>query len=390
MSRNLTVVDYGILVSLLSLSTLPALAYNSLIPITVNFAAGYMANNEYDRVKGLYIKISKLMLLSGGFFMLIFTAFAEKIAEFIHLSGDESLIILIGIIVFLGFMGLVNMAFLQAKLAFRYVSFMTFLGGFLKFLTAVGLIYLGFGVGGILAGFIIGGFVSYFIGILPLKFIFYKSIKKVDIGLSEILTYASPATVALFSMTSFITTDILLVKHFFSSSDAGLYAGLALIGKVVFYFSAPIGMVMFPLAVKKFAKKENHNRLLFASLLLVLAPSLALTIFYFLAPGVTIKFFLKNREYLAVSDKVGLFGIYMTLYSLLAVLVNFYLSIKKTKVYIPIMIGAVLQIILLFFFHSDLFQVIYISLIITGCLLGLLVFYYIKTMLYNRELNTQK
>lgn len=389
-SRNLSVVDYGILISLISLSSLPALAFNSLMPITVNFAASYMANDEYDKVRGLYSRISKLMIFSGLFFVLLFSLFSTTIAQFIHLIGKESLIILTGFIVFLGFMVLVNLAFLQAKLEFKYVSFMTFLGGFLKFLSALGLIFIGYGVGGVLMGLIVGGFISFFVSIIPLKFIFHKSVKSVNVGIKEILSYASPTTIALFCMTSFITTDILLVKHYFSESEAGLYAGLALIGKVVFYFSAPIGMVMFPLAVKKFARNESHHRLLFASLLLVLIPSLALTLFYFVAPEFTIRFFLKNKEYLAVSDKIGLFGLYMTLYSLLSILVNFYLSIKKTQVYIPVLIGSLLQILLILLFHSSLLHVITISLTITAILLGLLIFYYIKTMMYNKELSTSK
>lgn len=385
MSRNLSVVDYGIFISLISLTTLPALAFNSLIQITVNFAAGYIANDELDKVKGLFLKTNKIMLLSGSLFALIFVIFSKQIAEFIHISGKESLIMLVGLIVVLSFVGLVNMAFLQARLAFKYISFITFLGGFLKFITGVGLIYFNFGVSGVLIGLILGGIISYCIGLFPLKFIFHKNVKSLNISLKEMLGYALPTTIALFCLTSFITIDLVLVKHFFSSSDAGLYSGLSLIGKVVFYFSAPIGMVMFPLAVKKHAKKESYHSLLFASLLLVLLPSIALTIFYFLEPEFTIRFFLKKSEYLAVSDKLGLFGIYMTVYSLLAVLINFYLSIKKTRVYIPILIGTILQIILIFIFHSSLFQIITISLTITSVLLCLLLIYYVKTMYINHE-----
>lgn len=376
MSRNLPVADYGILVSLMSLSSLPALAFASLIPITVNFATTYIANGEYDKVKGLYLKISKIMLLSGLFFIILFGLFSNIIADFIHLSGKESFIILVGFIVFLGFMMLVNTAFLQAKLSFRYISFLTFLGGFFKFLVALGLIFIGFGIGGILFGLIIGGIASYLISFIPLSSLLHRGMKSVKIGFAEIVGYAYPATIALFCMTSFITTDILLVKHFFPAVDAGLYAGLALIGKVVFYFSSPIGMVMFPLAVKKYTQGQSHHRLLAASLLLVFIPSVALTLFYFAAPVFSINFFLKNKEYLAVADLLGLFGIYMTLYSLLSVLVNFYLSIQKTKVYVPVFLGALAQLILISLFHGTLQGVIVISASITFLLVvGLLLYY---------------
>ena len=52
---------------------------------------------------------------------------------------------------------------------------------------------------------------------------------------------------------------LILVKHFFSPHDAGIYAGLSLIGRVIFFFSAPIASVMFPVIVQKYARKENYE-----------------------------------------------------------------------------------------------------------------------------------
>ncbi|MEK7570679.1 MAG: oligosaccharide flippase family protein [Patescibacteria group bacterium] len=384
MNWNLSVVDYGILISLISLTTLPPMLLTSIIPTTVIFAAGYISKSEYDKAKGFYLKMNNIILLIASVFCLLFILFAKNIADFVHIENNFLFIPFSGIIVFLSFIVLVNMAFLQAKLSFRFISLTTFLGGFIRFALGLVMVVVGFGVGGVLVGIIITGMISYLLSFIPLRTILQSQAKPVHVTLKEIGGYAIPATLALFGITSFITSDILLVKHFFSSHDAGLYAGLALVGKVVFYFSAPIGMVMFPLAVRKYVQQEKYHMLLISSLLLVLIPSFFITSFYFIAPEFTIKFFFKKEEYLAIADKIGLFGVYMTVYSLLSLLTNFYLSIKKTKVFIPILLGAILQVVLLWFFHTSLFQVILISLIITSVLLCLLLAFFLKTIFFSK------
>jgi len=198
----------------------------------------------------------------------------------------------------------------------------------------------------------------------------------VPVNTREIIRYAIPVTLTLIGITSFINLDILLVKHFFSAHDAGLYAGLSLVGKVVFYISAPIGTVMFPLIVLKHSRKENFTNIFKLSVLLVIIPSLLLTGLYAFFPKFFILFFLKNKDYLSVSSLLALFGIFTTLYSLLSILATFYLSIKKTTIYIPIIIGALLQIVLITLFHQTFLQIILISLIIVLLLvIGLLLYY---------------
>src|SRR6266571_1461626 len=123
MSRALSIVDYGILVSIFSLISLPSLLSNSVVPTAINFAGSYMATNEFGKVKGLYLQISKLMFFLGLLCAIIFIVFSGSIASFIHITDNRPLIVLAGVIVFIGFMSFINMAFLQARLSFAFISF---------------------------------------------------------------------------------------------------------------------------------------------------------------------------------------------------------------------------------------------------------------------------
>jgi O-antigen/teichoic acid export membrane protein len=177
-------------------------------------------------------------------------------------------------------------------------------------------------------------------------------------------------------LISFISTDIILVKHFFDPTQAGLYAGLSLIGRIIFFVSAPIGTVMFPIIVQKHTKGDSFSNTFKMALGLVLIPSLLLSLFYLFYPTFSILFFLKRPEYLSISPLLGLFGFYITFYNVLYLFANFYLSIKKTFIYIPILTGALLQILLITIYHQSFIQIIMISFVLVLLLvIGFLVYY---------------
>lgn len=376
MSRYLSVVEYGILVSLTTLVFLPGIFAQSIIPTTISFATTFITQKDEGSLKGLFIKINKLMIFFGILLALIFTILNTQIATFLNITGIERFVSFLGLIIFFGLMSNVNMAFLQAKLSFKYASFVTFLGGFLKFIFGISFIYLGFRIGGVLFGLIASNIVVYFIGVMPLIRILRTKAKTIKIKSKSLFTFGAPTTIAFLALASFINMDIILVKHLLPAHDAGLYAGLSLIGKVVIYFSAPIGSVMFPLIVKKHTLGLAKEKTLIASLGMVIIPSALITTFYYLAPEFSINFFLKRDEYQALSDVLGFFAVSMSLNAILHILTTFYLSIKKTKIYIPILIGALAQITLIYFYHESFQQIISITAIITFLLIISLLLYY--------------
>src|SRR3989344_2186847 len=151
----------------------------------------------------------------------------------------------------------------------------------------------------------------------------------------------------------------------------------SLIGKVIFYFTGPISMVMFPLIIKRHAKGENFKNLFYLSLVLVSVPSIAITAFYFLFPEFTINFFLGGGKYMQIIPYLGIFGIYLTIFSILNVFISFFLSLNKTKISVVVLAGAISQIIAINFIHNSFFQVIGVSLFISSLLLITLLLYYI-------------
>lgn len=382
MSRTLSISDYGILASLISLILIFALIAESFVPTIVHFAGSYFAKGEYEKIQGVFFQANKIAIFLGGLSFLAFTFFAKNIGNFLNINNDF-LVILIGVIIFFGFMGSLNRAILQAKLLFKYMSFINAISSSVKLIIGILLVFLGFKVTGAIFGFLLSFFVLFILIFIPLKDFLKNSNTSFSLGMKNLFSYGAPATITLFSLTFFITSDILLVKHFFSPKEAGIYAGLSLIGRVIYFITAPITTVMFPIIVQKYSKKENYINTFKMAFLFVLLLSSIITVIYFLFPDFSIKLFLKKEEYLVASSLVGYFGIFITLFSLLSILTNFYLSVKKTKVSIIITSAAILQIILIWFYHKSFLQIISISLITTSLPLLMLLVYYI--WLYERK-----
>jgi O-antigen/teichoic acid export membrane protein len=375
MSRSLTVSDYGVFASIMSLIGIFMLVGTAIAPVVVRFAGDYFAQKNYPLLRGLYIKVNKLSFIIAGSVFLFFLFLIPTISEFFRIE-NKVILILTDFIIFFSLIGVINLAFLQAKLAFVFQVFVTLLNAIIKLVLGMILVTLGYSAGGAVFAMLIAGITMYFVSFSQLRFIFDKKIAVPTVSTKELLSYGAPSALTFFGLTAFISADIMLVKHFFDPHQAGLYAGMSLIGRVIFFVSAPIGGVMFPVIVQKHSRNENFTNTFKLSVLLVTIPSIVLTIFYAIFPKFSILFFLKREEYFAISNLIAPFALFITLYCLLYIIANFYLSIKKTKVYIPILIGAVMQSILIFFFHQTFSQIITISTVITLVLVIMLLSYY--------------
>lgn len=377
MVRNLTPASFGdisALISLIALATTPA---SATVPMIINFAARFYAKNEMTHIRGLFFKLSKILYSIGLGLFICFIFFSSWIGSFFNIH-NAVLIYITGFIVFLGYIATTHSGLLQAKLAFNFISITNLIGSIVKVLLGVFLVVLGFGPVGAVIAYALSSVITYFLSFIQLPFIFDKKIKSEPISFIKLLSYGGPAAIAMYTITSFLTTDILLVKHFFNPQQAGIYAVISLAGKVIFFFTAPIATVLFPLVAQKHEKKEGYTDIFFLAILFILIPSLGITVLYYIFPEFILLLFNQQKYSTLITPYLGLYGIFISLYSLLFVITNFFLSIGKTKIFIPLIIGALLQAVLLWIFHSNFFEIIYISTAIVTLLLGGFLLYYWK------------
>lgn len=375
MVRNLSDADFGILTSLNSVIMLPLLVSTALMPIVVNFAAGYFAQKKLDLVHGLYMKLAKYYFSFCALLLILFLLSTPFVANFFHITNYQ-LIFLTGTISFIGLIATLNTAFLQAKLAFLFIAITTFVVAIIKFITGYIFVISGSGVAGGLWAILISLTFLFILSMIPLRFIFRRKSLNSSVPIKELVTYGIPSGLSILGFTFLISTDIFLVKHFFSPDMAGIYASIELVGKIVFFLTASISTVMFPVIVQKRAKNEPYHATFLIAIFLVLIPSIIITLIYYLYPEFVITFIVKKESVIEHSGILGFFGVIMSIYSVIGLFVYFYLSINKLKVMYFILFAALMQAILIWLFHNSFTEVLFVTFTVLFLLLvGLLLYY---------------
>jgi len=261
---------------------------------------------------------------------------------------------------------------------FIKLSLYNIFGAWSKLAVAVVLILFGLRVGGAVWAIAVSTLLTIVLGYeLVKKQLPLKLLSRVDIqdSLKGIGNYSLAVLVSNLSLVSFFTVDVILARHFLSPIDAGRYASLSVLGKVVFFASSPIVSVMFPMVSEKHANGGNYQKLFISSFLMVLTISVFISAIYFIFPEIMIKI-LFGKEYLSAAKNLWLFSIFISLYSLCSLLLNFYLSISKIKPIFLSLFFAFFQIFLINLYHRSIEQIVLVNIISLSLLfVGLLVYY---------------
>lgn len=375
LARTLSHVDYGIYASLLSFEALIIMPSASLTAVIVRFASHYFAKKENSRALHFFKRMSLIWLALGIAIFLLTYSLSPLLLSYLHLK-DPVLIMVVGFGAAVSYIGIVNAGFLQGLMKFRFLSISAVVASLSKLIIGGLLVMLGAGAVGGLVGIVMLPLVAYLFAFWPLRSLFReKESSENYFDGREVLNYAIVAGVGIISLSSFISSDVILVKHFFSETQAGLYGGLSIIGKVIFYFTTAIPSVMFPLLIKRHAVGQNYRHIYHLALLLVFIPSILITVFYYLFPVFTAGFFL-GKTYLEIAPFLGFFGVFLTIFNLLNVTVSYFLSLRKLNVSYLVLAFAILQIVLIYIFHANFYQVITSSIVSSSLLLIVLMLYY--------------
>lgn len=369
MGRILGPAFYGELVALLALIGLFSIIPVSLSLVVIKYVSA--AKNEQEST-GLI-----MWLKSQGFRMaiiiFIFVLFISPVlANFLHIE-KLSYLILIAVAFALSVQVVINRSALQGLLRFKETVLSIFAEIGFKFILSVALIFLGYRVGGAMVALAVSIFVGWYMTNFYLRDRLQDR-NDYSPDIKKMLFFSFPVLIYSFATTSIYTSDVILVKHFFTSFEAGIYASLSTLGKIIFFGTSPIASVMFPLISQRQSKGQGYWKIFIYSLAGTLLLAAGVLTVYWLAPELAIRL-LYGSAYLEASNLLVWFGIFMTLFTLSSLLINFNLSLGKTGVVVLPLIAAIIQVVAIWFYHQNLFIIILISISITALLLAALLIY---------------
>jgi O-antigen/teichoic acid export membrane protein len=371
---------YGELSSILSIMGLLFAAFGFLGLVIVKF----VSSGDRKNLKSVYSWFFKIALRFGIGMSVIILLASPFLSNFLHL--DLHVVMLLSPIFFFAIVGFVYRSFLQGLMRFTQMVVVTNLDIISRLVFGLLFIYLGLSV----FGAVLGLFAAMLVSFVTLR-TFLKDIRistKVNqkfTGSKKVIKYALPVLLASLATNSFFSTDVILVKHFFDSHDAGIYASLSTLGRIIFYGAGPVSSVMFPIIARRHSKKSDYKKVFVLSFLLTLAISLFVVVLYFIFPETSVRL-LYGEGFIEASSYLVYFGIFMTIFTLSSLMLNLFLSIEKVGAVYIAAVFAIIQAFGIWIFHDSILTVVKVSIYASSLMLMSLLIYFVKGVKNGREI----
>ena len=209
--------------------------------------------------------------------------------------------------------------------------------------------------------------------------------KKVVINTTafKVKDFDSKAILSFFALTAFYeltqiiinNSDILLVKHYFDSEPAGLYASLALIGRVVYFVAWMFVMLMLPKVIRLKKEGKNTKGILMKYVAYIAGLSTCIVLGAFLFPVTVVKLMF-GEQYISIAPLLWQYALATSVFAIANIFAYYFLSLGQ---YVPVILSALLgltQIALIVLYHSSLPQVVVMQIIAMLALLAFQLFYF--------------
>ena len=236
----------------------------------------------------------------------------------------------------------------------------------------------------------IGIFISFIIALFPFKIKIFPFFKSINLDATEKKLVKNFFIItAFYELTQIIinNSDILLVKHYFNAVDAGLYASLALIGRVVYFIAWMFVMLLLPTVIqlKKEGKPTVPILLKYVGYIAVIATIIILICLFF--PNQII-FLLFGNDYISIAPLLWKYALATGIFAVSNIFAYYYLSLDK---YVPVVLSGLfgmLQVFCIVFYHDSLMEVVHVQIAAMVLLLIMqLTFFFLSSLKERKSTN---
>ena len=347
--------DAAVLITFLLVLSFVAMTFQL---VTAKFSVLF----ENELFKNFITRVYQQAFVVGIGLGILIIACASQLQALFNTSSS-AMFIIFGCGVPLYFLMSVNRGAFQGKKAFKSLS-ITYQAEMLsRLVITLGLILLlDIQSSAVIA---IGILLSFVFGLFPFKMkqISFKKPAALDAKYSKQIKNFFLLT-AFYELTQIIinNSDILLVKHYFESYEAGLYASLALIGRIVYFIAWMFVMLLLPAVVELKKEGKETASVLFKYVGYIGAISMLIVLTCLVFPEIIINI-LFGEQYIAMAPLLWKYAIATSMFAISNIFAYYYLSLDK---YVPVIISGIfgmLQMVLVIFFHNSLEQVVHMQIV---------------------------
>ena len=230
----------------------------------------------------------------------------------------------------------------------------------------------------------LGIVISFIFGLIPgnvKDFSIFKKTKLAPENKKQVTRFMILTACYEFTQIIINNSDILLVKHYFDSLEAGLYASLALIGRAVYFVAWMFVMLLLPAVVQKQKDGEPTAPILFKYVGYISLLSFVIVTTCYLLPELIISI-LFGEAYISMASLLWQYALATSLFAISNIFAYYFLSLDQ---YIPVIFSGILgiaQILLVVFFHNSLAIIVQMQIIaMVSLLIAQLIYFVHKTYL---------
>jgi O-antigen/teichoic acid export membrane protein len=360
-SRRLGVDMYGELRALIAVVSVVILPVSLVAPTIGRFAAEFRALHDDAHMCGMTRDLAWAFGIAGAFCLLVSAIACQPIAAYLHVP-----VWCVPAVGAIGALAMANAGFralAQGTQAFTSFAISVSTEGIVRVAAVVALLFAGLALAGGIGAFFIGAaaglvalariFGKLYAGVRPQRIVYdWKRIAQSSAG---------AATIAI-AVTLIGNVDVVMVKHYFSAAEAGLYSAASLGGTIMLYFVGFIPTVLLPQVTDRHVRGERTRQTLATAggLLAVIAVCCILGVKFF---GLILLHVLFGRAFDAAYPLLVTYSVAMVLLAVVNLLASYGIATHRLAFAPPLLAGTVGTLVTIALLHHSLEQVVYVLVI---------------------------
>mgnify|MGYP001578229338 CR=1 FL=1 len=337
--------QYGLLESFLALNYFLAVIISSFslsVIKTVN-------RLDFKQLQRLSFKLTLITWLA---FLLLY-----PLLSYLLKFNQPYLFLIFSLQILFAFTPTLYVAIIQAKLRFKQLALLNFLSPFIKTLTAFILLFLGLKISGAIAGLVVSGLLTAGLSYWLVRPYLTITAQKNSNNLTAFWSASRLSFITQLGLTSLYVSDILLVRFFFPADLSGIYAAVSVIGKIIFFISATVLTVSFPVFVTQKTQPIKLKNSFFQAAALIGLIGLAGLIGYRLFPNWII-YLLYGLNYQSATLFLFPFAVFMVILAFFNLNLQFLLALSQKSAGWLAGLTAICQLGLIIIHHQSLLAII--------------------------------
>ncbi|MEI6514689.1 MAG: glycosyltransferase [bacterium] len=337
MVRTIENVEYGVMSAMLGGMMMLGIPLTALTGAVTHFTSEYEAAGKRDKIKAMMLAFGRDLQLPVLLVALATVVFGQELMVTFKMSSPWPIYVAMGTIAVM-VLGAVPGGILLGMQAFEWSAMIGNSWTGIRLVLGVGVVVLGLGAVGALTAHMLSLMVSLLISV------------KVCLGMlggervkaerpAGIYSYMSGFLLSALHYGVLVSADVLLVKYYFPSEEAGIFAKAAMVARIVFFFPGPVAQAMFPKVTStgeaSVASRRTLRKAMVVTGILIALPSAVFLVF----PELMLRLIAHGVQ----PGQVGILrGMVLALapLSFVALVMNYELAQRRFKIMIPLCLCA--------------------------------------------------